>query len=642
IDDGPADSADTFNTLFTVRVNSAAMILEDESGQTVLEGVLKGTTAVSKMYAQNSSLQLTVMSTGLLCADGVLLSTGIEQIIAEEPNDATMDSVSQALKILYTKTPQDKGVSAALKVQLGGSYVTYRDTAVRKVLKFFRPVASADISVLQAQAAAGVKKATQLAGEQIVAALNETPMFEIDLCMDAPKIAIPVQGHDDNKAMVTLIADLGSFGLMTHQSGFQNLPPEHAGKYECLKADMQDVALYLVEGKFQWPELHNGGLERQVSAQLRDFLGHAAKVVPVLEPFALQSDVQLTRGWQPGLVPVRLDLNVASFHLHFSPTRYARIMTIVNSLFDLSAAASSSQSVWTHSDASSMHGGVSVLAWEGLGGRTPVWRKRYATVHGGNLYVSESEIALDIVKSVWLLGDIYVSAVPPSLVWGKRNVVAIVPLSVDLKSGVEMATSTVLHLDSEEKAQNWRMALIQEKERMAAATGIVEAPTVDTAFLSSLVSEELPETSQISTPVYLEVTGNVAELAVTILGRPPKDLGDPDGSSMSIAEDDAGSVTLSDLNAGLNMDNEVPLIVFREENGHVDLTVGEFGLQADLQVQSCELEDVLISKPSGIKRYLARSTVASNLGGWFAQFVLLFDGDAVQCASWCGILFSIL
>lgn len=57
---------------------------------------------------------------------------------------------------------------------------------------------------------------------------------------------------------------------------------------------------------------------------------------------------------------------------------------------------------------------------------------------------------------------------------------------------------------------------------------------VDTAFLSSLVSEELPEASHIPNPVYLEVTGNVAELAVTILGRPPKDLGDHDGSTMSI------------------------------------------------------------------------------------------------------------
>lgn len=199
----------------------------------------------------------------------------------------------------------------------------------------------------------------------------------------------------------------------------------------------------------------------------------------------------LNGGYTCRLVPVRLNLNVASIHLHFSPTRYARIMTIANSLFDLSTAASNAQSVLTQPEAASMHGGVSVLAWEGLGGRTPFWRKRYATVHGGNLYISENEITLDIVKSVWLLGDVYVSTIPPSLVWGKRNVVAIVPLGVDLKSGVEMATSTILRLDSEEKAQNWRLALIQEKERMAAATGIVETP-IGRCWLLALAHSAYP------------------------------------------------------------------------------------------------------------------------------------------------------
>lgn len=183
------------------------------------------------------------------------------------------------------------------------------------------------------------------------------------------------------------------------------------------------------------------------------------------------------------LVPVQLNLNVPSIHFYFSAARLARIMTIVNSLSDLSMAATSGQSISAQPEASSIHGNVSVLTWEGLGGRTPVWRTQYATLHRGSLYFCESETTPEIVKSVWLLGDVFISAVPPSLVGGKSNVVAIVPVGVDLKSGVEMATSTILQLESEEESQRWRMSLLQEKEQMATVAGITEAPTGEAGLL---------------------------------------------------------------------------------------------------------------------------------------------------------------
>lgn len=67
---------------------------------------------------------------------------------------------------------------------------------------------------------------------------------------------------------------------------------------------------------------------------------------------------------------------------------------------------------------------------------------------------------------------------------------------------------------------------------------------VDSAFLSMLASAELSEEFQMPAPKYIEVTGGIAELAVTILGRQPKDLAGDDGISLSAGDQNIPSSSL--------------------------------------------------------------------------------------------------
>lgn len=64
----------------------------------------------------------------------------------------------------------------------------------------------------------------------------------------------------------------------------------------------------------------------------------------------------------------------------------------------------------------------------------------------------------------------------------------------------------------------------------------------------------------------------------------------------------------------LAIENEVSIVIFREEKGHIDFSVGSYGIRLDLGVQTCEIEDVLIEREGGVKRYLARS-IAGPTGG---------------------------
>ncbi|CAD7698400.1 unnamed protein product, partial [Ostreobium quekettii] len=137
VEEESGGSANALETLLTVCVNSSAMCLTDEKGQMILEGVLKGTTVVSKTYGQKSSLELAVMSTALLCGEGALLSSGTNQTISTGHDGGNVESLEQAVKLCYTSTPQDRGTNASLMIQLSSGYVTYHDAAIKEVLKFF-------------------------------------------------------------------------------------------------------------------------------------------------------------------------------------------------------------------------------------------------------------------------------------------------------------------------------------------------------------------------------------------------------------------------------------------------------------------------------------------------------------------------
>ena len=71
------------------------------------------------------------------------------------------------------------------------------------------------------------------------------------------------------------------------------------------------------------------------------------------------------------------------------------------------------------------------------------------------------------------------------------------------------------------------------------------------------------------------------------------------------------SLILGELNAW-NIDNEVALITFREELAQLIFRFGDFGMEMNLAVQHCEIEDMLISTTSEERRCLARSFIPNG------------------------------
>lgn len=124
------------------------------------------------------------------------------------------------------------------------TFITYYASALQSVLSFFEPVAQANFSVLEAQAAAGFQRARKKAERQLWEILEEDrELYDITVEMDAPKLAIPRQNSSRVCEECTMILDLGHLRLTTDSAGRKKLAREEALVYECLHVSCTRVHL---------------------------------------------------------------------------------------------------------------------------------------------------------------------------------------------------------------------------------------------------------------------------------------------------------------------------------------------------------------------------------------------------------------
>lgn len=170
----------------------------------------------------------------MACPAGTIISSGA---VPTNKSEISKDA-SPVLLVNYISNPQDQQVSTVVNIKCGCAFITYYATALQSLSSFLEPVAKADFSILEAQAAAGLRRARKRAEEQLMEILNEerANIIQIDVVMDAPKLAIPRQKTgEENTEECTVILNLGHLKIHTDMAGKKELSPEEIRNYECLK-----------------------------------------------------------------------------------------------------------------------------------------------------------------------------------------------------------------------------------------------------------------------------------------------------------------------------------------------------------------------------------------------------------------------
>lgn len=169
-----------------------------------------------------------------------------------------------------------------------------------------------------------------IAQQQVHAAWSTRPKIQIQFDLHAPKVAIPIAQDPIGSTLPashTLFVDFGSLVITSDHIEASNLSPEEAAIYDCYGLLSYDIAVYVVNGPFVWPEIKRktgassssglpspaqlGESRNRVTGELiSDYLGPTAVAVPLLGHCSTTASVHVAHASHPTLPLVRVGLEV--------------------------------------------------------------------------------------------------------------------------------------------------------------------------------------------------------------------------------------------------------------------------------------------------------------------------------------------
>lgn len=149
------------------------------------------------------------------------------------------------------------------------------------------------------------------------------------------------------------------------------------------------------------------------------------------------------------------------------------------------------------------------------------------------------------------------------------------------KNVKEDTASFLFMCDTNEDCIKWKEALLFiQRQNMLLNHG--------DELISAFAPEDKTNLPTYNLSTILEAIGEVREISITIYGKPP-------------------TMKLPDYESISKSDDEVPLVIFREEHGKSRLKYSTDGLKAELAVKKYEIQDVLKKTITGKLSYIAVS-----------------------------------
>eukprot|EP00210_Caulerpa_lentillifera_P006209 g5933.t1 len=556
----------TLQLEFAFHLESCSLCLQDHNDQSFLHGSLMHTNACYKQYPKTMSYGFEITQ-ATLSSEGLPIMTTLQDVDAE---------MNRALQLEYVILPQDRNVVASVKIETSSTYMTFHAPAVKTLMEFLAPNKSVDVSVLEAKAFSKFKEARSLAERQV---MDFSEPYDIQIKLNAPKLAVPCTPVSqstgmssilylllkylfplDNIPSTTFILDLGTLSLNTTDQ-----TPQFQKNF---KMTVSNVTSYLLHGEFTWsmlPEVSRGEIN----------------LLPLLDIEGFQADLTL-----PSMSTSKTTLNaicsLPEIRFHLSPSRYEAIASVLTSMSDAFYPKQINVSTEDYVDAF-LQGPISVLVWEGLGNRTPKWKRYTGTLRTLYLYVETPE--REIIRWIRLDQDLDVVLVPEKWTLGKKHVVALMTTGVPLKRAMEDPSVFMFALDSAMDAIKWKNQI-----QITQHSGLLETSSLELDSLGVDQAEELG--------FQFCLKGSIEQVLTYVHGRPVNAtimnmLSDPEDQSVDFEE----SI------------EEVPLILSKKEQSTVSFILDtDLGIKLDFGVVNYSIEDLFLYKITGKRSFLSVSS----------------------------------
>ncbi|KAG2314342.1 hypothetical protein Bca52824_017464 [Brassica carinata] len=583
--------------LVSVSIGQGAARIVDINQTEVLCGSFEQLDVTTKFRYRSTQCEVSLRFYGLSAPEGSLA----QSVSSERKTNALMAS--------FVKSPIGENIDWRLSATISPCHATIWTESYDRVLEFVKrsnaispTVALETAAVLQMK----LEEVTRRAQEQLQIVLEEQSRFALDIDLDAPKVRIPLRASGSSKCSSHFLLDFGNFTLTTMVS-FQTFPWTLVVFLCCFLiflAQLQDTrseeqrqnlySRFCISGRDIAAFFTDCGSDNQgCSLHMEDFTNQ-----PMLSPILEKGDsvyslidrcgmaviVDQIKVPHPSHPTTRISIQVPNIGVHFSPTRYMRIMQLSDILYGAMKTYSQAPvddipdgiQPWNPADLVS---DARILVWKGIGNSVATWQPCRLVLSGLYLYTYESERSLDYQRYVCMAGR-QVFEVPPENVGGSPYCLAVGLRGTNLKKALESSSTWIIEFQGEEKAE-WLRGLVQATYQASAP------PSGDVLGHTSDGDGDFhePQTGNLKA-ADLVINGALVETKLYLYGK---------------IKDECDEKV-----------EEVMLLTVLATGGKVHMISSESGLTVRTKLHSLKIKDELQHQQSGSAQYLAYSVLKNE------------------------------
>ncbi|KAB2599256.1 hypothetical protein D8674_009527 [Pyrus ussuriensis x Pyrus communis] len=424
-----------------------------------------------------------------------------------------------ALAASFVHCPVGENVDWRLSATISPCHVTVLMESFHRFLEFVKRSNAVSPTVTLETATAlqmKIEQVTRRAQEQFQMVLEEQSRFALDIDLDAPKVRVPIRTCGSSKCDSHFLLDFGHFTLHTkdsqHDEQRQNL-------YSRFFITGRDIAAFFVDCgsdrqscTLDVPDYDNHLLlspspdNVENCYSLIDRCGMAVLVDQIIVP-------------HPSYPSMRISIQVPNLGIHFSPSRFQRLMKLLyifNGTLETCNASQpalddfQAETPWSLSDLSTE---ARILAWRGIGNSVATWQLCYLVLSGINLYVLESEKSQSHQRHTSMAGR-QVYEVPPANIGGSLFCVAVSYRGMENQKALESPTTLIIEFRAEHEKAIWLKGLIQATYQASAP------PSVNVLGETSNPDTDYGETQTMNSKTAdLVINGALVETKIFIYGK---------------------------------------------------------------------------------------------------------------------------
>ncbi|XP_031479692.1 uncharacterized protein LOC116250249 isoform X3 [Nymphaea colorata] len=447
--------------LVNVSIGTAAARIINIEQTEILCGKFEQLQVSARLYPKSIQCDMTLKLWGLSSPEGSLV-----QSVSNEKK-------VNALAATFVYSPSEKDVDWRLSANIAPCHVTVLMGSYDRLLELIRRsnaispvVASETATALQTK----LERVTKRAQEQFQLVLEEQSRFSLDIDFDAPKVRVPLVSDGSFDNCGHLLLDFGHFTVQTKEGADDDQKQSFYSRFYISGRDI--TAFFLGSPSSDAVDVY-APLNFDCPSPSFPLTDGVNGVSSLIDRFGALLIIDQTKVPHPSYPPTRVSVQVPNLAIHFSPSRYSKILDLLNIIYETTKTSDSvanghtqtSIAAWYPSDLAT---DARILVWTGIGHSTAEWRPCFLILSNLHLYALDSEASQTYRRCISMVGR-QVFEVSPTNVDGSLFSIAVSYRGLTVQKALESSTTMIVEFGDDELKTTWMRALVQATYKASVA-----------------------------------------------------------------------------------------------------------------------------------------------------------------------------